>query len=118
MCQNQTNKYNRNPQDQKFLMTPTPSIPFEIIHSDSFQAQGQKFLTIIDTISKYGQAYAITTLSGIEVVKSFLIFSTHHGLPHLVIERGTKLKNTIVLCRETLGGSTPYTHSEYQMNCG
>lgn len=38
------------------------------------------------------------TLSVIEIVKALSIFSTHHGLPHIVImDRGTEVKNTVVL---------------------
>lgn len=94
----QTSKYDRNPPNQTLMLTPTPSKPFEIIHIDTFQAQSQKFLTLIDTFSKYAQAYPLATLSGIEVVKALLTFSTHHGLPQLIImDRGTELKNTVVL---------------------
>lgn len=44
----QTNKYGRHPYKQSFKFTPVPEKPFEIIHIDTFQVKGQKFLTIID----------------------------------------------------------------------
>ena len=92
-----SNKYDRNPPQQKLMITPTPSKPFEIVHVDTFQAQGQKFLTMIDTFSKYGQAYPIAASSGMEVVKALINFMTHHGLPTLfVMDNGTELKNAIV----------------------
>lgn len=94
----QTNKYDRKPPNQNLMISPTPSKPFEIIHADTFQAQGQKFLTIIDTFSKYGQAYALIAMTGIDVVKAFLTFMCHHGSPHIVVmDQGTELKNTVVL---------------------
>lgn len=93
----QTNKYDRNPPKQKLMISPTPSRPFEIVHIDTFQAQGQKFLTIIDTFSKYAQAYPLSGMLGTEIVKAFLIFMTHHGLPSLVVmDNGTELKNSVV----------------------
>ena len=93
----QVNKYDRHPPQQKLMVTPTPSKPFEIVHVDTFQAQGQKFFTVIDTFSKYGQAYPLTALSGVEIVKAFMTFMTHHGLPTLVVmDNGSELKNSVV----------------------
>lgn len=93
----QVNKYDRNPPKQKLMLTPTPIKPFEIIHIDTFQTQGQKFLTLIDTFSKYAQAYPLISLSGIEVVRSLLTFMTHHGAPTtIVMDNGSELKNSVV----------------------
>lgn len=41
----------KNPPNQKLMFTPIPSKPFEIIHEDTFYAQGQNFLNIIHSFS-------------------------------------------------------------------
>lgn len=84
----QIDKYDTNLANQKLMITPAPSKLLEIIHSYTFQAQGQKFLTIVDTFSKYAQAYPFSNLSGMECVKAFMIFMTHHAVPSLVIPIG------------------------------
>lgn len=76
----QSNKYDHNPPNQIFMLTPTPSKDFKVIHIDIFQAQGKKLLTIIDAFSKYGQVCPLCTLLEIEVVKALLTFCTHYGL--------------------------------------
>lgn len=77
----QMNKYERNPQRQKLMVTLTTSKPFEVIHADNFQLRGQKYLTMIDQFSGYTQAYSLSGLSGIEVVRAFIPLITRHGLP-------------------------------------
>ena len=93
----QVMKYDRNPQQQKFELTPTPSKPFEIIHADTFTIKNQKFLTLIDTFSKYAQAYPLTALTAIHVTRAFISFMAHHGSPKLlVLDNGSELRNKIM----------------------
>lgn len=90
----QTNKYERHPNKQCLQFTPVPTKPFEIIHMDTFQVKGQKFLTIIDTFSKYAQAYPLDSMSGVSVINSLVIWMTHHGLPlNITADQGTEFKN-------------------------
>lgn len=95
LCQRM--KYDRHPPKQKLNFTPTPRKPFEVVHADTFTIKKQKFLTIIDKFSKYGQAYPLDGLTAIHVAKAFINFMTHHGVPKpLVLDNGSELKNNIV----------------------
>lgn len=88
------NKYDRNPPIIKFNLTPTSSKPFEHIHVDVFRISNQAFLTIIDSFSRYGQAYPISSIAGISITDSLLTYVTHHGLPHkITADSGTEFKN-------------------------
>lgn len=90
----QKNKYDRSPPVIKFNLTPTCSKPFEHIHVDTFKIANEIYLTIIDTFSRYGQAYHLKTLSGIEVIEQLFNFITHHGLPlKITTDSGTEFKN-------------------------
>lgn len=90
----QTNKYERHPNKQELQLTPVPTKPFETIHMDTFQIKGQKFLTIIDTFSKYAQAYPLESMTGVSVINSLTIWMTHHGLPlNITADQGTEFKN-------------------------
>lgn len=93
----QQSKYERNPIKIQMNITPTASKPFEIIHLDTFTFEQNKFLTIIDTFSKYAQAYSITSLVSTQIVDNLIQFFSHHGVPKQIItDNGTEFKNTII----------------------
>jgi len=94
-CENcQRNKYDRDPPVVKFNLTPTASRPFEHIHVDTFRMNYDAFVTIIDSFSRYGQAYPLKSITGTEVVENLLTFITHHGLPlKITADQGTEFKN-------------------------
>nr|CAI5851064.1 unnamed protein product [Callosobruchus analis] len=93
----QQSKYERHPIRIAMNLTPTATKPFEIIHIDSFAFEGSKFLTIIDSFSKYAQAYHITSLSGTEIADNLIFFFSHHGVPSQIItDNGTEFKNTVI----------------------
>lgn len=88
------NKYDRSPPIIKFNLTPTSSKPLDTVHIDTFKISNNTFLTIIDTFSRYGQAYHINSLTGPEILENLLNFITHHGLPlKITSDRGTEFKN-------------------------
>ncbi|CAH1972087.1 unnamed protein product [Acanthoscelides obtectus] len=90
-------KYERHPIKIAMNLTPTASKPFEIVHIDTFTFEGSKFLTIIDSFSKYAQAYQITSLSGTEIADNLILFFSHHGIPtRIIADNGTEFKNTVV----------------------
>lgn len=91
-------KYERNPIKQQFNLVPPPAKPFEVIHLDLFTVESEKFLTIIDSFSKYAQAYHLRDGTAISVIQALLIFCTHHGLPlTIVTDRGTEFTNQLFL---------------------
>ena len=93
----QANKYDRQPEKPVYMLTPTPTRPMEIVHVDTFQASGQKFLTVVDAFSKYGQAYPIDGSNAVNILNALLIFITHHGIPHTIVaDSGTEFKNGLI----------------------
>jgi hypothetical protein len=93
----QTAKYERNPPVIKFNLTPTSSKPFEHIHMDTFKILNHSFLTILDSFSRYGQAYCITSLNPINILNSLLTFISHHGLPQkITTDCGGEFKNNVL----------------------
>lgn len=90
-------KYERTPVKIPMNVTPTASRPFEIIHLDTYTFEKNKFLTIIDSFSKYAQAYHLNSLASVEIVDKLLIFFSHHGIPkQIIVDNGTEFKNSVV----------------------
>ncbi|XP_069354459.1 uncharacterized protein [Maniola hyperantus] len=79
-------KYDRNPIRQQFQVVPPPSKPFELVHSDLLSVASCKFLTIVDSFSKYAQAYFLGDSTAVSVVQALLKFSTHHGNPLTAVD--------------------------------
>lgn len=93
----QQSKYERHPVRMKLNVTPTASKPFEIIHLDTFTLEQTKFLTIIDSFSKYAQAYMIKALASTEIVDQLLHFFSHHNIPkQIIVDNGTEFKNSVI----------------------
>lgn len=77
-------KYDRKPIKTYMNVTPTPSKPLEVIHIDTYSIERTKFLTIIDSFSKFAQAYYMSSANVIEVLDNLLDFFSHHGTPNLI----------------------------------
>lgn len=93
----QKSKYERHPINIKMNITPTAVRPFEIIHLDTYTLEQTKFLTIIDSFSKYAQAYMLKSMVGTEIVDNLITFFSHHGIPSkIIVDNGTEFKNTVV----------------------
>lgn len=93
----QRSKYERHPIKMELNVTPTASKPFEIIHMDTYTLEKTKFLTIIDSFSKYAQAYALQSLLATEIVDKLLLFFSHHSVPkQIILDNGTEFKNSVV----------------------
>lgn len=89
-------KYDRNTIRQELHLVPPPTKPFEIIHLDLFTGETEKFLTIIDSFSKYAQAYHLRDGTEVSVIQALLTFCTHHGVPlTIVTDRGTEFTNQL-----------------------
>lgn len=89
-------KYDRNPVKQYFRIVPPATKPFEIVHLDLLSIQNEKFLTIVDSFSKYSQAYHLKDSTAISIIQALLQFCTHHGLPTMLItDNGTEFINQL-----------------------
>lgn len=90
-------KYERNPTHPRYQVVPPATKPFEIVHADTFTVEGEKYLTIIDSFSKYAQAYRLPDGTALSVVKALLKYCTHHGLPlTMTTDQGTEFVNKLV----------------------
>lgn len=93
----QQSKYERNPIKIKMNITPTATRPFEIVHLDTFTLEQNKFLTIIDTFSKFAQAYVINSLASTEIAENLISFFSHHGVAkYIIVDNGTEFKNSVI----------------------
>lgn len=92
-----TVKYDRKPLKLKFNITPTPTKPFEIVHTDTLKYEHMKFLTIIDAFSKYAQVYVLETSQAQEIAENLMHFFSHHSVPGLlVLDNGPEFDNGII----------------------
>lgn len=90
-------KYDRNPINQQLRVVPPASKPFELVHLDILTIHSEKFLTIVDSFSKYAQAYYLRDGTAISVVQALLNFCTHHGMPlTIVTDNGTEFTNQLL----------------------
>lgn len=93
----QKSKYERHPIKMQMNITPTAAKPFDIIHLDTYTVDREKFLTIIDSFSKYAQAYHLKFATAAEIADNLITFFSHHGIPtKIVSDNGTEFKNTII----------------------
>lgn len=93
----QTTKYDRKPLKPFLNKTPTATKPFEIVHMDTISIEKTKFLTIVDSFSKFAQAFPLPSAQAIDITEKLLDSFSHHGLPTLIItDNGTEFKNNTV----------------------
>lgn len=93
----QITKYDRKPLNLKLNITPTAIKPFQILHIDTVSLDKTKFLTIIDSFSKYAQAYKLNSCQAIEIVNNLVKYFTHHCIPKQIIsDNGLEFKNSVV----------------------
>lgn len=87
-------KYERQPNNFEFQKVPLGSKPFERIHIDTLSISKEKFLTITDTFSKFGQAYPIPGTNAVNVLDGLLIFVSHYGIPQVIVcDNGVEFNN-------------------------
>lgn len=90
-------KYERQPYKIIFKPTPIGTKPFEHLYMDTYTINNQKFLTIIDSFSKFGQASPIITKTAVEITSQLLKYFSDHGIPQKITsDNGTEFKNAII----------------------
>lgn len=93
----QKSKYERHPYSLVLKPTPIGQSPLEHLYIDTFIYTHQKFLTIIDSFSKFGQAYPINSSSAIEIANKLIHFISHYGIPNkITCDGGTEFKNHVI----------------------
>lgn len=90
-------KYERHPYHIQYSPTPIGNKPFDHIYIDTFTIEGTKFLTILDSFSKIGQAYHLTSPNAIEISTKLLTYFGHYSTPRkITCDQGTEFKNQLV----------------------
>ena len=90
-------KYDRNPIKVKYNITPTASKPLEIVHVDKITLDNSKFLTIVDSFSKFAQVYPLKSSNSIELVKGLITYFSHHVIPSIIIsDNGAEFHGSLI----------------------
>ena len=90
------NKYERNPYKIPYEGPLLSEKPFKTIHIDIFQFQRTLFFTILDSFSKYAQAYHIKDKNAVTILNKLRHFISHHNTPQrIVADNGTEFKNNL-----------------------
>lgn len=97
-CQNCLKvKYDRTPINPPMCHTPTPKNPFETLHIDTYTIEKTKFLSIIDSFSKFAQMYPLTHVTAQTVCSKLLDYFNSFGIAKTIIaDSGTELKNKVI----------------------
>lgn len=91
-------KYERSPNKFEFEKIPIGTKPFERIHMDTLSISKEKYLTIIDSFSKFAQAYPIPGVNAVNVLDGLLIFISHYGIPQVIsCDNGIEFNNSSFL---------------------
>lgn len=90
-------KYERHPPLLKLQLTPTPRKPFETIHVDTFKFDKTITLTVCDSLSKFGQAYILPSLSALHVYQALIQFVSNYKIPeNIVSDNGTEFNQNLL----------------------
>jgi hypothetical protein len=90
-------KYERHPINAELQLVPITTKPFEKVFIDVLSINKEKYLTIIDSFSKYAQDYLLTAADAISVARALRTYFSHHGTPQLLIsDQGQEFKNNVI----------------------
>ena len=59
--------------------------PFDTLFMDTFSFQNSKFLTIIDSFSRYAQAYYVKDGTGLTILNKIRHYFSHHSIPKKIV---------------------------------
>lgn len=89
-------KYERHPYRIAYEGPLLAEKPFKTLHLDIFQFSNCQFLTVIDSFSKYAQAYFITDKNAVTIISKLRHYFSHHNTPlRVVTDRGTEFQNQL-----------------------
>lgn len=90
------NKYERKPVNLKFLISPTPNGPMEILHCDTFVLRSKTFLTIMDKFSKFISIFELPNRKSQTIIRMFRKFFSREGIPkQITIDSATEFNSEI-----------------------
>lgn len=93
----QQTKYERHPTKLVYKPTPVGHEPFDHLYIDTYKTHGQYFITIIDSFSKFGQAYPIKALTAVEIANKLIQYFNHFGIPRkMTVDNGHEFKNELI----------------------
>lgn len=94
----QQTKYERHPNKLIFKPTPIGYESFDHLYADTYKTHNQYFVTIVDSLSKFGQAYPINSPNAIEIANKLLQYFNHFGIPRkITVDNGHEWKNETVI---------------------
>lgn len=90
-------KYERNQIKLHIRETPTANKPFEIIHIDVVSFEKNKFLTLIQSFSKFAQAFELENMTSIEIAKNLMKYFSLYVIPNkIIVDHGTEFNNKLI----------------------
>lgn len=90
------NKYERHPYKINYEGPLLAEKPFNTLHLDIFQFSNCQFLTIIDSFSKYAQAYYVSDRNATTIVNKIRHYFSHHSIPKkIIVDQGSEFKNRL-----------------------
>lgn len=91
------NKYERHPYKIAYEGPLLAEKPFKTIHVDVFQFSNCQFLTLIDSFSKYAQAYFIPDKNAVTILSKLRHYFSHHNTPKkIVADAGKEFDNHLL----------------------
>lgn len=93
----QRTKYARKTPYTPLMLTETASKPFQIVHIDTFTYDNKNYLTLVDSFTKFAQAYHIIGKTAIDISNALIKYFTSFGIPEkLILDNGTEFNNDTV----------------------
>lgn len=89
-------KYERHPYKIAYEGPLLSEKPFKTLHLDLFQFSNCQFLTIIDSFSKYAQAYFVPDKNAVTILSKLRHYFAHHNTPQRIVsDQGREFQNNL-----------------------
>jgi len=91
------NKYERNLIQLNLRVTQTSTKPLETLHMDVVSLDKDKYLTIIDSFSKFVHIYRLNNMTSIDIANKLLKFLSQYTIPDkIVCDNGKEFNNIVI----------------------